>query len=150
MGSGVKVNQRGFTLLELVVVLFVMALAAGIAAPSIARSTDSLRMRSEIAGFSAFLRHAREQAISTRRPHRVVVDPSDHVMRVYAGEDVRRTRTLPSRWTFDASDAARLAVRFEPQGSSSGGEYRIAADDVTWRVTIDPFTGRVRTARAER
>jgi general secretion pathway protein H len=150
VGSGVKVNQRGFTLLELVVVLLVMALAAGVAAPSIGRSADALRMRTEIAGFSAFLRHAREQAISTRRPQRVVVDPSDHVMRVYTGEDLRRTRTIPASWTFDARDAAGLTVRFEPQGSSSGGEYRIAVDRVSWRVTIDAFTGRVRTARDER
>ena len=150
MGIGVKVNQRGFTLLELIVVLLVMALAAGLAAPSITRSADGLRMRTEIASFSAVLRHAREQAITTRRPHRVVVDPNQHVIRVYTGEEIRRTRTIPSRWTFDTRDAPTLAVRFEPHGSSSGGEYRIAADDIAWRVTIDAFTGRVRTVRDER
>ena len=150
MGIRLEVNQRGFTLLELVVVLFVMALAAGLAAPSITRSTDALRTRTEIASFSSFLRHAREQAISTRRPHRVVVDPNDHLVRVYVADEVRRTRGIPARWTFDTRDASSLAVRFEPYGSSSGGEYRINADDVAWRVTIDAFTGRVRTMRDDR
>jgi hypothetical protein len=41
-------------------------------------------------------------------------------------------------------------VRFEPQGTSTGGTYRIMADDVAWRVTVDAFTGRVRSDRAER
>jgi general secretion pathway protein H len=150
VGRGVQVSQRGFTLLELVVVLFVIALAAGLAAPAVSRSTDALRMRTEIAAFSAVLRQAREQAISTRHAHRVVVDPAGHQVRVLVGDEVRRTRAIPARWTINTPESSSLAVRFEPHGSSSGGEYRIAADDVTWRVTVDPFTGRVKTARDEK
>lgn len=148
MGNGaVDVDQRGVTLLELIVVLAIIALAAGLVAPTIARSTDSLRLRAEVAGFSALLRHAREQAITTRRAHRVVVDPADHQVRVLVGDEVRRTRAIPARWRIDVPGRASLAVRFEPHGASTGGDYRILADDVTWRVTVDPLTGRVRTAR---
>ena len=148
MGRGAgEVAQRGFTLLELVVVLFVIALAAGLAAPAIGRSTDGLRLRAEIPGFSGLLRHAREQAITTRRPHRVVVEPGEHQVRVLVGDEVRRTRTLPARWTITTPDGVSPIVRFDPQGTSSGGEYRIVADDVAWRVTIAAFTGRVSTVR---
>ena len=142
----------GFTLLELMVVMFIIALAAGIVAPSIGRSTDALRVRAEVATFSAVLRQAREQAITTRKAHRVVVDPAEHQVRVLVGDDVKRTRAFPARWTVDAPGATGtgLAVRFEPQGTSSGGEYRILVDEATWRVTIDPFTGRVKTARDEK
>ena len=147
MGCRIVVNQRGFSLLELIVVLSILALAAGLAAPSISRSTDALRTRAEVAGFSAVLRHAREQAITTRQAHRVVVEPDEHRMRVYAGEEVRRTRVIPSRWSVDTLGDASLAVRFEPHGTSTGGQYRIVADNVVWRVTIDAFTGRVRTTR---
>lgn len=146
MGNGV-VNQRGFSLLELIVVLSILALAAGLAAPSISRSTDALKLRAEIASFSAVLRHAREQAITTRQAHRVVVEPAAHQVRVYAGEEVRRTRAIPARWSVDAPGDASLAVRFEPHGTSTGGHYRIVADNIVWRVTIDAFTGRVRTIR---
>jgi general secretion pathway protein H len=146
MGNGV-LNQRGFSLLELIVVLSILALAAGLAAPSISRSTDALRLRAEVAGFSAVLRHAREQAITTRQPHQVVVEPADHQVRVYAGEELRRTRNIPTRWSIDAPGDASLAVRFEPHGTSTGGDYRIVADNIVWRVTVDAFTGRVRTIR---
>jgi general secretion pathway protein H len=150
VGRGVEVNQRGFTLLELVVVLLIMGLAAGLAAPAIGRSTDALRVRAEVAGFSAVLRHAREQAISTRRTHRVVVDATEHQVKVLVGDEVRRTRAIPARWTIDSPGNTGLAVRFEPQGTSSGADYRIVADDVAWRVTVDAFTGRVKSDRAER
>lgn len=146
MGNGV-VNQRGFSLLELIVVLSILALAAGLAAPSISRSTDALKLRAEVAGFSAVLRHAREQAITTRQAHRVVVEPAAHQVHVYAGDEVRRTRAIPARWSVDAPGDASLAVRFEPHGTSTGGHYRIVADNIVWRVTIDAFTGRVRTIR---
>ena len=146
MGRRDVVNQRGFTLLELIVVLAILVLAAGLTAPSISRSTDALRMRAEVAGFSAVLRHAREQAITTRRAHRVVVEPAAHQIRVYAGDELRRTRVIPPNWTVDAPEAS-LAVRFEPHGTSTGGRYRIVADSAVWRVSIDAFTGRVRTIR---
>ena len=146
MGRGV-VDQRGFSLLELVVVLSILALAAGLVAPSISRSTDALQLRAEIAGFSAVLRHAREQAITTRQPHRVVVEPAAHQVRVLAGDEVRRTRAIPARWSIDAPGEGSLAVRFEPHGTSTGGHYRIVVGDIVWRVTIDAFTGRVRTIR---
>jgi general secretion pathway protein H len=150
VGRGVQVNQRGFTLLELIVVLLIIGLAAGLVAPAIGRSTDALRVRAEVAGFAAVLRHAREQAISTRRAHRVVIDPGEHQMRVLVGDEVRRTRPIPARWIVESPGNTGLAVRFEPQGTSSGGDYRIVADDVAWRVTVDAFTGRVKSDRAER
>jgi general secretion pathway protein H len=156
MGRGVEVvsrrpGHRGFTLLELIVVLFVIALAAGLAAPAIGRSTDALRVRAEVASFSSLLRHAREQAITTRRPHRVVVEPAQHEVRVLVGDEVKRTRAIPARWTIDSPDAPGLVVvRFDPQGTSTGGDYRIVVDRAVWRVTVDAFTGRVKTAREDR
>ena len=74
------------------------------------------------------LRHARERAITTRQPHAVVVDPDGHrVSHRVGGADgeVRETRA-PAR----APRASRptpppaLTVRFEPQGTSSGGDFR--------------------------
>jgi general secretion pathway protein H len=149
MGRGaVEVaRQRGFTLLELIVVLFVLALAAGIVGPAIGRSTDALRARGEVARFSAVFRQAREQAITTRHAQRVVVEPALHQVRVFVGNDVRRTRAFPAGWSVDTVNGASLAVRFDPEGTSTGGDYRIVADDGAWRLTIDAFTGRVTTAR---
>jgi prepilin-type N-terminal cleavage/methylation domain-containing protein len=136
----------GFTLLELVVTLMVLALALAVVGPTIGRTTDTIRTRAEVARFSALFRHAREQAITTQRPHELIVDPAAHRVTLRAGDEVRQTRSLPEHLTVQA-EAAALTVRFEPHGTTSGGDFRVASGNTRYRVTVDALTGRVRTAR---
>jgi prepilin-type N-terminal cleavage/methylation domain-containing protein len=148
MGQQPKVDARGFTLLELIVTLVVVAVAVGLVAPTIGRSTETLRTRAEVAGFSATFRHAREQAITTRQPYTVVVNPRNHLMTVTTGEDeVRWTRALSSRLEIRAETPGALTVRFEPQGTSSGGEFHLISGKISYRVSVDAVTGRVRNQR---
>jgi len=148
MGQQPKVDARGFTLLELIVTLVVVAVAVGLVAPTIGRSTEALRTRAEVAGFSATFRHAREQAITTRQPYTVVVNPGNHLMTVTTGEDeVRWTRALSSRLEIRADAPGALTVRFEPQGTSSGGEFHLISGKISYRVSVDAVTGRVRNQR---
>jgi len=148
MGQQSKVDARGFTLLELIVTLVVLAVVAGLAAPTIGRSTEALRARAEVAGFSATFRHAREQAITTRQPYTVAVNPTSRLIIVTTGEDeVRWTRALSSRVDIRIETPGSLTVRFEPQGTSSGGVYRLSSGKIAYRVTVDPVTGRVRNQR---
>jgi prepilin-type N-terminal cleavage/methylation domain-containing protein len=143
-------GTRGFTLLELIVTLSVVALVVGLAVPTIARSTDAIRARADVAGFSALLRHGRERAIVTRKPHAVVVDPAARRVSLLAGGpegEVRETRALPERLTVEAEPPPALVVRFEPQGGGSGGEFRLTSGGVAYRVTVDALTGRVRSSR---
>jgi general secretion pathway protein H len=148
MGQQPKVDARGFTLLELIVTLVVLAVAVGLVAPTIGRSTENLRTRAEVAGFSATFRHAREQAITTRQPYAVVVDPTSRLLTVTTRDDeVRWTRTLSSHVEVRAETPAALTVHFEPQGTSSGGAFHVSSGKTSYRVTIDAVTGRVRNQR---
>jgi len=148
MGKQPKVGSRGFTLLELVVALLVIAVAMGLVAPTIGRSLEGLRVRSEVSGFSATLRHARERAITSREPHVVVVNPTRRLMTVTGAEDeVRWTRALSPRLTIEAVTPDALKVRFEPQGTSSGGAFRLSTGSVSYRISVDAVTGRVRNHR---
>ena len=142
--------SRGFTLLELIVTLFIIVLTIGLAVPLIGRSSDAIRARADVAGFSAVLRHARERAITSRRPHSVVIDPDARKITVLAGGadgDVKETRTLPDRVSVQATPPPALTIRFEPEGTSSGAEYRVTAGAAVYRVTVDPITGRVKNTR---
>jgi prepilin-type N-terminal cleavage/methylation domain-containing protein len=148
MGQQPEVNARGFTLLELIVTLLVVAIAMGLVAPAIGRSTEAVRTRAEVAGFSATFRHAREQAITTRELHTVVVNPERRLVTVTTGEDeIRRTRTLSTRLAIEAMTPESLKVRFDPSGISTGGEFRLVAGALAYRVTVDAITGRVRNRR---
>lgn len=129
--------------------LLILTLVIGLAVPVVGRSSDAVRSRAEVAAFSAVLRQARERAITSRQPQTVVIDATNHAMTILAGPDgeVRDTRPLPDRLTVDASPPSALTVRFEPQGTSSGADYRVKAGDVVYRVTVDPITGRVKNTR---
>ena len=143
-----EIDDRGFTLLELIVSLFVIALSVGIVIPAVGRGTETLRGRSEVAGFSAMLRHARDQAITTGRGHAVVIDPRARRATILAAPDeVRQTRSLPEDLEIQARPPEALTVRFDPNGVSSGGDFELATKTIRYRVTVDPLTGRVRAER---
>jgi len=140
---------RGFTLLELIVTLMILMIVAAISVPVVGRSSDAVRSRAEVAGFSAVLRSARERAITSRVSQTVVIDPTNRKITVLAGPEgeVRETRPLPERLTVEATPPPALTVRFEPQGTSSGADYKVRAGDVVYRVTVDPITGRVKNTK---
>ena len=155
-GAAVGVHRRrgrfeqGFTLLELIVTMLILMIVIGLAVPVVGRSSSAVRSRAEVAAFSAVLRQARERAITSRQPQTVVIDPTNRTMSIQAlGPDgeVRDTRQLPERLSVEATPPPALTVRFEPQGTSSGAEYKVKAGDVLYRVTVDSITGRVKNTR---
>jgi len=120
----------------------------GLVAPTIGRSTEALRVRAEVAGFSATFRHAREQAITTRQPYAVMINPTNHLLTVTTGEDeVRWTRALSNTIAISTEAPGTLTVRFEPQGTSSGGQFHLTSGKISYRVSVDAVTGRVRSQR---
>jgi hypothetical protein len=127
--------------------VLVLALVAALSVPLISRSTETLRARSEVARLTAMFRHAREQAITTRRPHAVVLEPKAQVMKLLDGDEVRETRVLAGDLTVEPGGPPPLVVRFEPYGVSSGAEFLVATGGVRYRITVDSLTGRVRSAR---
>jgi general secretion pathway protein H len=147
MGQRAEVGARGFTLLELLVTLLVLAVALAVVGPVVGRTSETIRARAEVARFAALLRHTRERAITTQRPHAFVVDPVAHRVAIQVEDEVRETRALPEHLGVEADPPPALTVRFEPQGTSSGGVFRVSSGTVRYRVTVDGLTGRVRTAR---
>jgi Tfp pilus assembly protein FimT len=146
--AAAAVGAPGFSLIEVVLVRFVLAVATAVALPFVGRGTDAVRMRAEVAGFSATLRHARELAVATQRPFRVEVNPIEHRMTVVADEaDVRLTRALPPELTVQGTTGPSLTVSFDSNGVSSGGDFRLSSGNFVYFVNVDPMTGRVRINR---
>jgi general secretion pathway protein H len=141
-------NARGYTLLELVLTVAILALAVGLVGPAIGRSTQTLQARAEVARLTAMLRHAREQAITTGRPHALVVDPAHRRLAIVTAQgEVRETRAWSPEFRVEAASPEALTVRFEPHGVSSGGELDVFSAGLRYRVRVEPLTGRVKAAR---
>lgn len=143
-------SRAGFTLIELVVVLFLLAVATGLVLPAVGRGIETLELRAQVAGFSAFLRYAREQAITKRTAYEVRVDPEfSQLTLVPVGSDTPKARKqLSSRIRISVDPPEARIVTFSPQGFSSGASFRLEAQGGrVYRVTVDPITGRVSNHR---
>jgi prepilin-type N-terminal cleavage/methylation domain-containing protein len=155
MGGSVR-DRRGFTMIELVVALFVLALAAAVVTPPIGRGLETLRVRAEVAGVASFLRAARERAITRRDSLEVAVEAEGHalVLRTRDGgvsgaTGVRAVRRLPSTVRVAADPPSAPGPVFLAHGASTGGAFRLETPGAIYTVTVEPFTGRVTARRIE-
>ena len=143
-------GERGFTLVELILVVLVIAIVAGLALPAVGRGVDTLQLRADVAAFSAFLRYAREQAITRHQAQEVRVNPGAHLLTLTTagGGLPRASRRLSPRIAISAESSAGLSITFSSRGLSSGGSFRlVGADGRAYRVHVDPLTGRVTNAQ---
>ncbi len=144
---------RGFSLMELVVVLAVLAIAAAVVAPAVGRAADSMRVRAEVGAVAAFLRSAREQAVTRRQALDVIVDNDTHALVMRRAGREEEAAVVASRVVSPllriAADPPPPRVTFLPHGMSSGARFAVAASGSrAYVIAVDALTGRVSTQRA--
>ena len=109
-----------------------LALAAAVVVPGIGRSIEGVRARAEISGFAAYLRAAREQAITRGEAQAVRLDPETRSLVITAaGSDaVRSSRSFTYLMRIESDPPDAPAVTFAPLGFSNGGTFRILAPGI--------------------
>jgi general secretion pathway protein H len=141
-------RSRGFTLIELLVVMVVMIMILGLVPPMVASSLPGAKLKAAARELAAGLSQARSQAIASQREARLVLDVEERSYRV-AGE--RREFRLPKDlelklYTAQAelSNERQGAIRFFPDGSSTGGRVTVSYGERAYEVDVEWLTGRVR------
>lgn len=111
--------ERGFSLMEIMVVLLVMGLIVGLVLPNIGRSLDKMRLRSEAQTLQAVMRYARSRAMTRWTPHAVVIDLDNGTYYLEAApvEDGPETSDAESAAT--AAEGASAAAS-EPPAEDAG------------------------------
>jgi general secretion pathway protein H len=144
------VRTRGFTLVELLLVLAIIAIAMLLGAGVIGRGMDGLRLRSSANGIAAQLRFTRAQALATGEPQRFTIDPAAHAWQ--APKD--RHGTVPARAGIGFAGAREVqptegqgAIVFFPDGASTGGRVRLQQGAAAWQVDVAWLTGQVAVVR---
>ena len=66
LATGLSKNIKGFTLLELVLVLFLMGLIMGLALPFVVKTLDHVKLQSEARRIASAIQFARSEAISKK------------------------------------------------------------------------------------
>jgi len=148
VGSSPPHPRRGFTLLELLVVLALAGLLLTLAPPLITGLMPGVETKGAARQLVAALRHSRSHAITSAEDALLLMDLQEKQYRVSGRE---RVYTLPEAATVEMVTASserqgeRLAaIRFFPDGSSTGGRITLRYATDVYRVDVDWFTGRVR------
>ncbi|MET0067240.1 MAG: GspH/FimT family pseudopilin [Candidatus Thiodiazotropha sp.] len=142
--------DRGFTLLELMVTLVIAGALVALVPPMLQRALPSVQLRGASQELASALRYVRSWSIAQGREGRLILDLQK---RQYSITPRDKTYTLPedAEVSLQAASDERLdghtsAIRFYPDGSSSGGRVTLKAADNERRVDVDWLTGRVSLA----
>jgi general secretion pathway protein H len=142
----------GFTLIEMLVVLALIAAASALAAGVLTGGLAGLRLRSSANTVAAQLRYTRAQALATGEAQRFVIDPRAHRWSAPHGHHGALPPTLGvafigARETQPSPGEG--AIVFFPDGASTGGRVQLSAKSARWNVDVAWLTGEVKVARQE-
>lgn len=144
-------GARGFTLIELLAVLAILALMLVAVPPMLSRGVPGAALKAAAQDVAAGLRQARSEAITRNRAVRFRLDLES---RRFAIDGLAGERALPADVELvlttaeseaDGPDAG--AIRFHPDGSSTGGGVTLGEGAREYRVLVDWLTGRVSVVR---
>ncbi|MEW8029261.1 MAG: prepilin-type N-terminal cleavage/methylation domain-containing protein [Candidatus Thiodiazotropha sp.] len=150
-----KRTSKGFTLIEVMLTLVVLALLVSLTPPLFEKAFPSLKLKAATRDLAQEIRYIQQTAILTGVPSKVRFDidnnayQSDHVN---SGE----VRHLPEGLQFTLYKSATttlgepvLVFEFFPDGSSTGGILILDNGGQRFAIAVDWLTSRVRVLDPE-
>jgi len=147
-------GEDGFTLLEMVCIVALLAIIAAILLPAFPRSTSRARLESYAVEAAALLKGDRNAAL--RRRVQVVTEINAPARTIRSGATGRVLR-VPDDVGFDAVLAARCnqraagsTIRFFPSGMSCGGVIALTRLGTGYEIRVNWLTGGIELAPLSR
>lgn len=133
--------ERGFSLLEILIVLAIVATVSGLGLASLQPARRASAVRAEALSLALWLEHQRGLGLTTRSARAVRIVPA-------ARDGARGSLPSGSRGdgavrSIDFLAGEGAEVTFYPDGSASGARLALAAGQRTATVTVDALTGRI-------
>lgn len=143
-------SSQGFTLLELLVALAILAFALTLLPPFLSAGRSASELREATRNIVNGLRETRSKAIAGNRELVFTLNVEERSYRVgEAGSAQALAGTINLELLTAQSEISGGGggdIRFYPDGGSSGGEITVSRDGNTHLVTVDWLTGAVRLA----
>jgi general secretion pathway protein H len=141
------VNEHGFTLLEMVCVLAIIALLAAVLLPIIPHETSRSRLQAYALQAAALLKEDRNAAVRRQTSVATVVDAEARAIRSGSSRTIIR---VPADVRFDAllprtcqERTALSTISFFANGTSCGGVISFTRLGAGYEVRVNWLTGRI-------
>lgn len=150
------VRQRGFTLLELILVLTIIAGMAALLAFNIVGRMDSVKAAGAAREAAAALRYTRAYALRSQQAQVLLVDLDQKTITA----PQRKAIALPENVEMKLLTASEEltsrkvgGIRFFRDGGSTGGKLTLTTGGRSWEIAVSWLTGEISltdSARARR
>lgn len=148
-------DRRGFTLVEIIIVMLIIGISAGLITIAIGRGSSGLGLKTLTKDVSATLRFARNQAITQKKTYCFVINRNERAYRLYTdkiGDDNTKetvevlNKPIPEdiEMGLMGSDEDEPFIEFFPVGNSTGGTVEvISSKGAFFHVIVNRITGKV-------
>lgn len=152
-----RVAPPGFSLLEMMLVMVLVAAASLLAVSAFGGGMQGMELRAGAKEMAAQLRFARAVAISSGEPQDVLIDPQARRWQGAKGRsgnlpdggEIVFTGARASQYADLRAEQGTGAIRFFPDGAATGGRVRMLANGGGWDVDVRWLTGEVRVSRVQ-
>ena len=141
---GAAARARGFTLIELMAVILLIAIAMTIISVSFSKSLQAAKIRGASRDLVAALRYTRGQAIVKGKSQALVLDLDNNSYTAPGKGAKQLPKGMALRLTtadIEQTGANSGGIRFFPDGSSTGGHISVLQGQREWRINVAWLTG---------
>jgi general secretion pathway protein H len=142
-----RLREAGFTLIEMLVVLAVLALVATVAVPLLSGGSEGLRLQMAASELAAAFRVTRSAAITRHAETALVIDVDRRTFKSTVVSQRPFAADIEAKLTFASgirSAPSDGGFQFFPDGSSTGGDVLLSLHGKQSRLCVDWLTGDVR------
>jgi len=160
-------KAKGFSLIELMVVLILISLSVALVAPSLSRFSRTAELKGAAQRVSAILRYCRSEAANRGQTYQALFDSNLREIRVqsmaFKGEDEEAGEVKSPTKTYSLPEGIRMKemnipssqntsgypqIEFYPNGGSNGGAILLDTQDRTgYKIKVDFLTGMVKVEK---
>jgi general secretion pathway protein H len=140
-------QPSGFTLLELIVVIFIISLTAALVFPSF-YGLGEKKISAEAGKIASLIRYLNDTAIYTKETYSLTFDLSDRSM-AWKGPDGERHEDVKSLYSLALPSKGKLregkaTIFFGPLGAAENIEVHLKDKEKDMTVTFSPISGRAK------